>query len=49
MKEETVKAMAESICDLFKVESDDSEVFFEVYDIIRDQLYKDEGIELSVA
>jgi len=48
MKEETAKTVAEEVCDLFNVDANDSIAFFEVYDIIRDNLYK-ENIELPVA
>ena len=49
MKECTAKTITEKICDLFEVDPDDSYMYFQVYDISRDYVYKYEGIELPVA
>ena len=49
MEECTAKAIAEETCNLFEVDPDDSETFFKVYDIIRDNIYKHEGTLLPIA
>jgi len=49
MQEATAKLIADRVCDLFQVDKDGSETFFEVYDIIRDTLFQEEKELLPVA
>jgi hypothetical protein len=49
MNTETAKKIADAICNLFNVEDNDSETFFEVYDIIRDILFTEEGTSIDIA